>query len=127
MTLRTKELGENGEKIAVRHLKKLGYRILERNYRSRIGEIDIIAEQGVDLVFVEVKTRTDTLFGSPFESVSVYKQRKLAKVAQEYISKHGWHKRPARFDVVGVHLPEADSAHLRDATIELIQNAFELS
>lgn len=126
MTLKKKELGANGEKIAARFLKKRGYRILERNYRTRLGEIDIIAEQGADLVFIEVKTRSDTIFGSPFESVTVPKQRQLAKVALEYMSKRSFHNRPARFDVVGIELTKADSKHLRDAKIELVQNAFDL-
>jgi len=126
MTLQKKELGAKGEEIAVRYLKSRGYRILERNYRIRLGEIDIIAEQGADLVFIEVKTRSDTLFGSPFDSVTVPKQRQLSKVALEYISKHGCHNRPARFDVVGVQLKEVHATQLQDVKIELVQNAFDL-
>ena len=126
MTLGKKKLGANGEEIAARFLKKRGYRILERNYRIRLGEIDIIAEQGADLVFIEVKTRSDTIFGSPFESVTVPKQRQLSKVALEYISKRRFHNRPARFDVVGVELKKTNSTHLRDAKVELVQNAFDL-
>jgi putative endonuclease len=109
-----------------RFLKKRGYRIRERNYRVRLGEIDIIAEQGADLVFIEVKTRSDTIFGSPLESVTISKQRQLSKVALEYISKHNCHNRPARFDVVGVTFEKANSKQLRDARIELVQNAFDL-
>ena len=126
MTLQKKELGAKGEGIAVRYLKSRGYRILERNYRIRLGEIDIIAEQGADLVFIEVKTRSDTLFGSPFDSVTAPKQRQLSKVALEYISKHGCHNRPARFDVVGVLLRGANPTQLQNAKIELVQNAFDL-
>ena len=126
MTLQKKELGAKGEAIAVRYLESRGYRILERNYRIRLGEIDIIAEQGAHLVFIEVKTRSDTLFGSPFESVTVPKQRQLSKVALEYISKRGWHNRPARFDVVGVQFKKANSKQVPDARIELLQNAFDL-
>jgi len=126
MTIQKKELGARGEEIAVRYLKRRGYRILERNYRIRFGEIDIIAEQGADLVFIEVKTRSDTLYGSPFDSVTVPKQRQLSKVALEYISKHDCHKRPARFDVVGVLLKELNSTQIQDAGIELMQNAFDL-
>jgi len=126
MTLKKKELGANGEEIAVSYLKNRGYRILERNYRIRLGEIDIIAEQGEDLVFIEVKTRSDTLFGSPFDSVTLSKQRQLSKVALAYISKRGCHDRPARFDVVGVRLKGVNPAQLPAAKIELIQNAFDL-
>ena len=125
MTFPKKELGAKGEEIAVRYLKRRGYRILERNYRSRLGEIDIIAEHGAHLVFVEVKTRSDTLFGSPFESVTVHKQRQLSKVALEYLSKQGCHDRPARFDVVGVQLQKVNAIRLQDARIELMQNAFD--
>jgi putative endonuclease len=126
MTLKKKELGAIGEGIVARFLKKRGYRIRERNYRVRLGEIDIIAEQGADLVFIEVKTRSDTIFGSPLESVTISKQRQLSKVALEYISKHNCHNRPARFDVVGVTFEKANSKQLRDARIELVQNAFDL-
>ena len=126
MTFQKKELGAKGEEIAVRYLKSRGYRILERNYRIRLGEIDIIAEQGADLVFIEVKTRSDTLFGSPFDSVTVPKQRQLSKVALEYISKHGCHNHPARFDVVSVQLKEVQAPQLQDVKIELVQNAFDL-
>ena len=126
MTLPKKELGAKGEEIAVRYLKSRGYRILERNYRIKLGEIDIIAEQGADLVFIEVKTRSDTLFGSPFDSVTAAKQRQLSKVALEYIGKRGCHNRPARFDVVGVQLKSENAARSQDAKIELLKNAFDL-
>ena len=126
MTLKKKELGAKGENIAVSYLKSRGYRILERNYRIRLGEIDIIAEQGGHLVFIEVKTRSDNLFGSPFESVTVPKQRQLSKVALQYICKMGCYNRPARFDVVAVQLNKANSTKLQDTRIELMQNAFDL-
>ena len=124
MILRKKELGEKGEDIAVRYLKKRGYRIVERNYRVRLGEIDIIAEQGADLVFVEVKTRSDTSFGSPFESVTMQKQKQLSKVALEYLSRNGCQDRPARFDVVGIKFD--CGVRGETASIELLQNAFDL-
>jgi len=125
MTLKKKELGAKGEEIAVRYLKSRGYRIVERNYRIRLGEIDIIAEHGDDLVFIEVKTRSDILFGSPFESVSKQKQKQLSKVALEYISKKNCHNRPSRFDVVGIEFYEGGN-RFQDAAIELLQNAFDL-
>jgi len=127
MTLEKKKLGTRGEQIAVKYLQNRGYRILERNYRNRLGEIDIIARHGRDLVFIEVKTRTDNLFGSPFDSVTAAKQRQLSKVALEYLSKHNWLDHPARFDVVGVHLIERNGNRLRDAKIEIVQNAFDFS
>ena len=125
MTFKKKELGAKGEEVAVSYLKSKGYRIVERNYRIRFGEIDIIAEQGDDLVFIEVKTRSGTLFGSPFESVTKQKQKQLSKVALEYISKQGFHDRPARFDVVGIELQKG-SETFQDAAVELLQNAFDL-
>lgn len=125
MILRNKELGEKGEDIAVRYLKSRGYRIVARNYRVRLGEIDIIAEQGADLVFVEVKTRSDNSFGSPFESVTVQKQKQLSRVALEYLSRNGCQDRPARFDVVGIRF-ESGGSRFESASIELLQNAFDL-
>ena len=125
MTFKKKELGAKGEEVAVSYLKSRGYRIVERNYRIRFGEIDIIAEQGDDLVFIEVKTRSGILFGSPFESVTKQKQKQLSKVALEYISKQGFHDRPARFDVVGIELQKG-SETFQDAAVELLQNAFDL-
>ncbi|MFC1837373.1 YraN family protein [Thermodesulfobacteriota bacterium] len=125
MTFQKKKLGAKGEEIAGRYLKGRGYRIIERNYRSRLGEIDIIAEQGQDLVFIEVKTRTDILFGTPFESITVQKQKQLAKVALEYLGKEDIQDRPARFDVIGIRLKGVDDT-FHEAEIELLQNAFEL-
>jgi putative endonuclease len=126
MTGHKKDLGAKGEKFAVRYLKSKGYRILECNYRVRLGEIDIIAEQDKTLVFVEVKTRTDTLYGSPFESVTFKKQQQLSRVALEYLSTgEGLGNRPARFDVVGVRLNGCNTEY-KDAEIELLQNAFDL-
>lgn len=125
MTLKQKKLGAKGEEIATRYLKKKGYRIIERNYRVRLGEIDIIAEHGGELVFIEVKTRSDILFGSPFESITAQKQQQLSKVALDYINKTQCHDHPARFDVVGIEFREGRSTN-RDVKIELLQNAFDL-
>jgi len=99
--------------------------ILERNYITILGEIDIIAEQGEDLVFIEVKTRSGTFFGSAFESVTVKKQKQISKVALEYISKQNWHNHPARFDVVGIELQEGKNTY-QDPAIELLKNEFDL-
>jgi len=125
MTLKKKELGAKGEEIAVLYLKSRGYRIIERNYRIRLGEIDIIAEQGNDLVFIEVKTRSGTHFGSPFDSITIQKQKQLSKVALEYINKQGCNNRPARFDVVGIEFQVGGNT-FREAVIKLLQNAFDL-
>jgi len=125
MTLKKKELGAKGEEIAVRYLKSRGYRIIERNYRIRLGEIDIIAEQGNNLVFIEVKTRSGTHFGSPFDSITIQKQMQLSKVALEYINKQGCNNRPARFDVVGIEFQVGGNT-FQEAVIKLLQNAFDL-
>ena len=127
MTFHKKKLGARGEQIAIDYLRNSGYRILEHNYRNGLGEIDIIARQGGELVFIEVKTRSDNLFGSPFDSVTAAKQRQLSKVALEYLSKHNCLDYPARFDVVGVWLVERNGNRLQEARIELVQNAFDLS
>ena len=127
MTSSRIELGAKGEKLAIRYLKNRGYRIVQRNYRCKLGEIDIIAEHGVDLVFIEVKTRSDSSYGSAVESVTPYKQKQLAKVALEYISKRDCHNRPVRFDVVGIELQKTRGEKSRESSIELLQNAFDFN
>jgi putative endonuclease len=120
------KLGATGEALAVNYLKRSGYKIIEQNFRVRAGEIDIIAEQDGTLVFVEVKTRTDTRFGSPLESITASKKNHLSKVALEYMSRHDCHERPARFDVIGVQLDTIEPQSASDARIEIIKNAFDL-
>lgn len=115
-------LGKRGEEIACCHLLKNGYRILRRNYRTRLGEIDIIAEEKGTLVFVEVKTRRSHSFGGPFEAVGQEKCRQISRVALQYLEKEGKQNQPARFDVVGVMLPQDSQPQ-----IETIKNAFDLS
>ncbi len=97
-----KILGSSGEKLAVKYLKKKKYKILATNYRTHVGEIDIIVKDGEYVVFVEVKTRTTDLFGVPSEAVNREKQRKYCKVAQEYLIKSGYTDAPCRFDVIEV-------------------------
>jgi putative endonuclease len=98
-----KGLGKQGEELAVAFLRKKGLRILERNYKTPLGEIDIIAEAAGTVVFVEVKTRTDTSFGLPFEAVDARKQEKLRKVALLFL-KRLRRDAPSRFDVVSIEL-----------------------
>ena len=97
-----KEKGNYGENLAVKMLKKRGYKIIERNYKNLIGEIDIIAEDGEYTVFVEVKFRSDISKGRPVEAVDYRKQKKIVLVAKEYISSHKIWGRNFRFDVVEV-------------------------
>jgi putative endonuclease len=113
-----REVGALGEKLAADFLKKRGYRIVERNFRCRQGEIDIIARHGECLVFVEVRTKQSSDFGTPEESVTARKREKLASVAEAYIRSHdspsSW-----RIDVVAVEL----SPHGRVSRLEHIENA----
>ena len=111
--------GQEGEQLAVRHLKRLGYRIICRNYRSPLGEIDIIAHHRGVLVFVEVKSRSTETFGSPKLAVTPAKQRKLSQVAWHYLQQHNLTEASARFDVVTISRMQG-SPHL-----EVIENAFE--
>jgi putative endonuclease len=113
--------GKNGEELAVRYLEEQGYAIVARNYRLRMGEIDIIARDGEFLVFVEVKTRRSSRFGSPFEAVDFRKQQQIIRVARMYLSRHGGENRAVRFDVVAVYFEQ------RTATIKLLKDAFRVS
>jgi putative endonuclease len=116
-----KNTGCLGEEIAVAYLRHKGYSIVERNYRRRFGEIDIIAKDGETVVFVEVKTRKSARFGSPFDAVDLHKQKKMSRVALAYLSSCRLFDRPARFDVVAVFLRRGSSPE-----VEIIQDAFEL-
>jgi putative endonuclease len=114
-------LGEEGERIAEHYLSTKGYRLVERNYRCPLGELDLIVlDRGV-IVFVEVKTRVDQSFGPPLESVHPRKQQKMIKTALWFLSQHKLHNRDARFDVVGI------SFGGKEPVVEHIENAFEVS
>ncbi len=97
-----REAGTEGEEAAARTLKKKGYKIIERNFRSPFGELDIIAEEGGYLVFVEVKRRDTPAFGDPLEAITDAKKRHIIKSAQFYMKTHRCFERKARFDVVGI-------------------------
>jgi len=114
-------LGKEGERIAERYLKKKGYRLVERNYRCPVGELDLIALDRRVIVFVEVKTRTDDRFGGPLESVHWRKQQKMIKAAQFFLSQQRLHQREARFDVIGISFVDGEPV------VEHIQNAFDFS
>ena len=115
-----KALGKKGEEVALRFLKKKGYRIIEKNYVCKLGEMDIIAKEKDTLVFVEVKTRTTTEFGPPQLAVHSSKQRQLSKVALNYLKEKRLEDVKARFDVVAILLGQ------KGEEIELIRDAFEL-
>ncbi len=111
--------GKEGEKIAAAYLEKSGYRIIEINFRCPIGEIDIVAKDKNDLVFVEVKTRKSIALGYPEQAVGIRKQKKMSQLALWYMQKRKIADTSARFDVVAITLiPE-------NAEIRLIQNAFD--
>ena len=99
-----RDLGAFGERVAAAHLEAKGYRIRARNFRCREGEIDIVAEDGDSLVFVEVRTRRGDAFGSPAESVTEAKERRLLTVARAYLQQHNDVPPNQRIDVVAVKL-----------------------
>ena len=99
-----RDLGAFGERVAAAHLEAKGYRIRARNFRCREGEIDIVAEDGDCLVFVEVRTRRGDAFGTPAESVTAAKERRLLTVAKAYLQEHPDVPPDQRIDVVGVEL-----------------------
>lgn len=111
-------LGAAGENAAVRALEREGYVILARGYRTRAGELDIVARDGACLVFVEVKTRADLACGHPAEAVTPRKQRKLIAMALDYLVRNDVREGSCRFDVVAVVL--ADSGE----RVEIIRDAF---
>lgn len=100
-------LARIGEEAAARALLDRGYRIIERNYRSRGGEIDLIARQGNELVFVEVKARTRTDYGTPAQGVTRAKERKLIGLADSYVAGRVRREVRWRFDIVEVYLTPA--------------------
>lgn len=101
----TRIVGDRGERAAVRYLKRLGYRIVLRNARSRLGEIDVVAVDPADqdcIVFVEVKTLSAGVTGDPTEHVTLHKQRQLTRLALAWLKQRGLLERRARFDVIAV-------------------------
>ena len=99
-------LGQSGEDLACSELGRRGYAILARRYRSRFGEIDIVARSHQTIVFVEVKTRAGDEFGGGAAAVTPWKQRRIAQMAVDYLSRNDLHDRPCRFDVVTVDMKE---------------------
>lgn len=119
--MNTKLIGRWGEAAAADYLKKKGYKLLGLGYRTRMGEIDLIAEDRGTLVFVEVKTRRDDGFAQAREAVTGAKQRRLLAAAELYMAERGT-DRPARFDVIEVYAPEG--VETKKPQINHIENAF---
>lgn len=122
MSMQRMRSGHVGENYAAAFLARRGYRIIERNFKNMLGEIDIVAFHKGTLCFIEVKTRTSDSFGSPFEAVTLSKQRKLARVAESYLKYKRMTGRKARFDVVAIILNGEACA-----SIEIVPDAFEIS
>lgn len=119
MLNRRQKFGKKSEELAEIYLKQKGYLILERNYRTKIGEIDIIAKENATLVFIEVKARRSSAFGSPKSSVNYQKQRKISLIAAQYLKQPQFKNQRARFDVISV------KQHSGAPEIEHVMNAFQ--
>jgi putative endonuclease len=119
---RRRFFGQEGEAEAERYLRRKGYRIVARNLRSSLGELDLVAEDGRTLVFIEVKARRSGQFGGAIHAVHRQKQRKIIRLAAQFLAQRHWMDRSCRFDVV--LLEPTMSATLK---VEHIQNAFEVA
>jgi putative endonuclease len=115
-----KVTGETGEKLAANFLKKKGYRILEKNYRCRQGEIDIVAERKKCLVFVEVRTRTNTAFMLPADSISYSKQQRVIAAVYHYLQEHSLDEKDWRIDFIGIEMSKEGKV----INMEHIEGAF---
>lgn len=115
--------GALGEEAAARWARRQGWKVLERNVRSKLGEIDLIARDGATLVFVEVKARQAGSLAPPEAAVTRAKQRRLARLAQAYLQRRRLHKLPCRFDVIAVEL----AADASVVALHHLPGAFELS
>jgi putative endonuclease len=115
------KFGKMGEALAVKHLKKQGYEIVCVNYKTRLGEIDIIAKDKDTIVFVEVKSRSSSAYGSPKDAVTPDKQQRISKTALHYLKSTAQMNARARFDVVAVCSSNGK------CEVEIIKNAFGLS
>ncbi len=121
MQTKPQKFGEKSENLAVWYLKQNGYKIIEQNYRNRLGEIDIIAREKKTIVFVEVKSRKSIRYGNPKLAVTPKKQRKISMVALYYLKSTQQINAKARFDVVAI------ISNRDEPQIEIVKNAFELA
>ncbi len=118
-----KILGNAGEDMAYEYLSSIGYKILDRNFRCKLGEIDLIGFDGDILCFIEVKTRRGNMYGNPSEAVTPYKQHRIVKSALTYISKNRLNNFMCRFDVMEI----ISDGRQEDTQINLIKDAFQYS
>ncbi len=119
MMLAKDELGQKGEAAAKKYLKRQGYRILEQNLKNAFGEVDLVAMESGELVFVEVKTRTDSSLGAPEEAVTPSKRAHIVRTALGYVQQTGAEELQMRFDVVGVTFDDTGKPQ-----VNLIKAAF---
>ena len=115
-----KALGDRGEVVAVRHLRRQGYKVLMCNFEAGGGEIDIVARKGELLVFAEVKTRRSGDGSKPYQQVDQRKRRAITRAARAYLSHYKGRQPPWRFDVISIVWPESG-----EAQVEHLPNAFE--
>lgn len=120
--MNNKILGREGEELAARYLETEGYEIIETNFNCGFGEIDIIAKKENELAFVEVKTRTQTFFGMPVDSVNVPKQRHIYKTAEYYIYKTNAYNCEISFDVIEVYKYENQTIRIEKIKNAIIEN-----
>jgi putative endonuclease len=121
MQNKQQKFGEKSENLAAWYLKQNGYKIIEQNYRNRMGEIDIIAQDRKTIVFVEVKSRRSVRYGSPKFAVTPKKQRTISRVALYYLKTTKQIDAKARFDVVAI------ISNRDEPQIEIVKNAFDLA
>jgi putative endonuclease len=121
--MNTQTLGQYGEESASKYLQDKGYKILDKNFRNKLGEIDLVAQQGNTICFIEVKTRKNAVYGAPFEAVHSTKQHKMVKVALSYL-KYKFQRIdvPCRFDVISIYKISKD----HPVVVHMV-NAFDLS
>jgi len=119
--LNRRSVGTSGEEVAWEHLRRAGYALVAKNFRTRYGELDLVVEKGGVIVFVEVRSRRGERFGTALESVDWRKQRQIGRMAAEFVARRRLHDRRARFDVVAVEWQDAGPS------IEHVENAFELA
>ena len=114
-------LGQRGETLGWNFLKKQGYALMEKNYRTRLGEIDVVARKDQTVVFIEIKTRRDTRFGLPEEAVDWRKRQKLSRLAESYLQEKGLEDQPVRFDILSITWDG-----MREPQFSLLEDAFTL-
>jgi putative endonuclease len=117
-----KRLGRQGEVFAEVYLKSKGYQVIERNFRIRTGEVDLIAVEGKTICFIEVKTRRSLEKGDGLAAISQQKKHRISQAAQFFLQERGWDHKSARFDVLAIFVGSDSSLEY-----DLIQNAFEVT